>query len=170
MSGEISEAPASTIAPFPLHFTKQTLSGGKSNSCESPVTFLICYTYCSVLTVREKCGPLFWVEPTGLCGAPLQEARQTSAPHTLSTPLKLPPRSTLSLTTLSIMGFPHCSNLLPRKKRKGGGRRKIEFGEEVKVLFNSRETHKSSVKHLSEEMIGAGSTLGEFSCPLPHSR
>lgn len=51
------------------------------------------------------------------------------------------PGGVLSLVTLSSRDFWNRFIPLPRKKKK-----KTEFREEVKVVFNGRETHKNSVK------------------------
>ena len=83
----------------------------------------------------------------------------------LSAPCEATPGSMLSLMTLNIMGFSHYFIPLPRKKKEEN----IEFEEELEVVFNGKETPKSSVRHLREKEIGAWSTLGGLHAPFPTS-
>lgn len=138
MAGDGLRAPASITASVPLHFLKQIFPGGKSDSCESPITFL---NWLHILLSIGSEGMKWHIrvgEAHGASWFTVTGSKTDPCPSTLSTSLKLSLGSMLSLMTLSIMDFRHCFISLPRKNEK-----KIEL---VKVVFNGRETHKSSVE------------------------
>lgn len=116
MAGEGSEGPSSTPTPSLLHFTKQILLGGKSDSHKSPNSFPESVTHTALVLVPDHSRWHFqrgevvehwrgsWGGHPPGCMVQSQEARQLPA---LLAKYHAEPSlgSMLSLLCLSIMAF-----------------------------------------------------------------
>lgn len=133
--------------------------------------FWICYTYYSfastgprqaALAVRGRSETLGWGEPNRLHGAQSQEARQPLAHFLSQLHIKLSRVACFPSRPSVLWASRIASSLSPGKgKRRGSLEKRWKW-----ALRGGR--HKNSVKHLSEEERGAGSTSGGSSCPLAH--
>lgn len=135
MEGERSEVPRLYHCPFPSAFYKADILWPKSNSHESPWNFLNLFHILPGIGSEGK----KWNIRAGECGAQSQRVTVSCPMCFLTTTLSDPWERAFPRVPFP-MGFPHCFIPFPRKKKE----KKIEFGEEVKVVFNGRETHKSS--------------------------